>query len=99
MKNQFYLTKQFSFPGPRKLIPSCLVIIIWALSSCTSIKGVAKANEVTIDPVCNMRITDISEAYFWKYKDKTYYFDTNTCKEAFKMNPEKFINNTCNQVK
>lgn len=41
-------------------------------------------------PVCGMRV-DLSEAYCWKYKRSKYYFDSYNCKEAFKMNPEKFI--------
>jgi len=62
-----------------------------------------KASEGSVVPlmdlVCNMKIADKSEAYEYKYKDKTYYFDSNTCKETFKMNPEKFINNACNTAK
>ena len=70
-----------------------------ALISCSSSKGAAKTGDAIMDPVCNMKIADKSEAYSWKYKEKVYYFDSNTCKETFKMNPEKFIQNACNQVK
>lgn len=41
-------------------------------------------------PVCNMKV-DLAEAYKWKYNNSNYYFDSYNCKEAFKMNPEKFI--------
>ena len=40
-----------------------------------------------------------SEAYTYKYKDKKYYFDNYSCKEAFKMNPGKFINSKCADTK
>jgi YHS domain-containing protein len=71
---------------------------LYLFAACAMPKVVAGSAPVT-DPVCNMKINDVSEAYSWKYKDKTYYFDNNTCKQTFKMNPEKFINNSCNQVK
>jgi YHS domain-containing protein len=69
------------------------------IQSCSTSKSVSQSSETTMDIVCNMKIADKSEAFKWKYKDKTYYFDSNTCKETFKMNPEKFINNTCNTIK
>lgn len=49
---------------------------------------------IIIDPVCEMKV-DKTEAYTCKYKDKKYYFDTYTCKETFKMNPEKFLEKKC----
>ena len=44
--------------------------------------------------VCGMKV-DKAEAYTYKYKDTKYYFDNYNCKQTFKMNPEKFINNPC----
>lgn len=44
-----------------------------------------------IDPVCGMKIKDISKADQVEYKGKTYYFCTTLCKIQFEQNPEKFI--------
>jgi YHS domain-containing protein len=54
--------------------------------------------EYAIDLVCNMKVQK-SEAYTWKYEGKRYYFDTYTCKESFKMNPKKFVENKCTDAK
>lgn len=51
-----------------------------------------------IDLVCGMKV-DKSEAYEWKYNGVNYYFDTYSCKETFKMNPEKVIGNKCTETK
>jgi YHS domain-containing protein len=56
-------------------------------NKCTS----AKSN---IDPVCGLKV-DLSESYDWKYNDKIYYFHSKDCRESFKMNPKKFIENKC----
>jgi YHS domain-containing protein len=86
-----------------KIITVCLTGCLQALLMMQSSCVVPKASEGTpaqlMDLVCNMKIADKSEAYVYKYKGKSYYFDSNTCKETFKMNPEKFINNTCNTAK
>jgi YHS domain-containing protein len=43
------------------------------------------------DPVCGMATTD-PEAYLrYMYKAKTYHFCNNHCLEAFKKNPELYI--------
>ncbi|HEV7231009.1 MAG TPA: YHS domain-containing protein [Bacteroidia bacterium] len=78
-----------------------LILIVFSLIafSCSTTRKTAQSTAPVFDPVCNMKISDTGEAFTWKYKDKTYYFDSSTCKETFKMNPEKFINNSCNQVK
>ncbi|MBA3705088.1 MAG: YHS domain-containing protein [Bacteroidetes bacterium] len=54
--------------------------------------------EHTTDMVCGMN-TDKSEAYEYNYKGKKYYFDTYNCKQIFKQNPQKFIDNQCVQIK
>jgi YHS domain-containing protein len=51
-------------------------------------------SKTDIDLVCGLKV-DKSESYDWKYKEKTYYFHSNDCRESFKMNPEKFIKNIC----
>jgi len=43
------------------------------------------------DPVCSMevsRLTAIAEA---DYKDKTYYFCSNGCRDAFEAEPEMYL--------
>jgi len=47
-----------------------------------------------IDPVCGIKL-EISESYDLKYGGKVYHFHTLGCKEAFKMNPDKFLKNYC----
>ena len=42
------------------------------------------------DPVCNMDV-DVKKAGKSKYKGKTYYFCSPTCKWAFDNNPEQFV--------
>jgi YHS domain-containing protein len=78
-----------------------IAVLMWAgtilMQSCAQPRALANSSEPLFDPVCNMKIADLSEAYKFKYNDKIYYFDANTCKEVFKMNPEKFIHNTCNK--
>jgi YHS domain-containing protein len=84
--------------GTRFLIVLVSGLSLYLFAACGIPKAATGSIPVT-DPVCNMKINDVSEAYSWKYKGKAYYFDSNTCKQTFKMNPEKFINNSCNQVK
>lgn len=64
-------------------------IITFLLSSCSTFKS-SPTPEYVIDPVCDMKI-DKSVAYTYKYKGVSYFFDSKNCKEAFKMNPEKFL--------
>lgn len=54
--------------------------------------------EYSVCPVCKMKV-ELSEAYTWKYADKMYYFDSYNCKESFKMNPDKFLENKLDTVK
>ena len=73
-----------------KLYSALFLFILF--SSCTSLKAPSK--EIVIDHVCGMHVNK-AEAYDWKYKGVKYYFDSYVCKESFKMNPEKFIENKC----
>ena len=68
------------------------VFILVSLSSCMMFKNSPKI--YVIDLVCGMKV-DKAEAYTWKYDSVTYYFDTYNCKESFKMNPKKYIENKC----
>lgn len=67
-------------------------------TSCKILKAPKKLPEYAVDIVCGMKV-DKAEAYDWKYNGTKYYFDTYSCKEIFKMNPEKFIENKCIEIK
>lgn len=71
-----------------------LLAIIVAFSSCTTFKSNSSAPEYEIDLVCGMKVNK-ADAYTYKYEGRKYYFDNYNCKEAFKMNPKKFIENKC----
>lgn len=51
-------------------------------------------DDISVDPVCGMKV-NMSESYDLTYKGKKYYFDSYECKETFKMNPPKFLDNKC----
>ena len=63
------------------------------LLSCSSFKD-NMSNVPVTDLVCGMKVTK-SESFTYKYNSKVYYFDTYNCKQTFKMDPEKFVNNSC----
>ena len=64
------------------------------LEFCTLSKGSIKNPEYVIDLVCGMKV-DKSEAYTYKYENKKYFFDSYNCKQTFKMNPKKYLENKC----
>ena len=43
-----------------------------------------------LDLVCGMELTEKTK-YESEYKDKTYFFCSESCKDRFEMNPEKYI--------
>jgi len=43
------------------------------------------------DPVCGMEVKDTSNAEFYEYKGKIYYFCTTLCKIQFEQDPDKYI--------
>lgn len=71
---------------------SLLAVVV--LTSCKIFSTSQQIHEYAADLVCGMKV-DVTEAYEWKYKGEKYYFDTYNCKEAFKMNPEKFLTKNC----
>lgn len=50
-----------------------------------------KKREVETDLVCMMKVKKDEKALSYKYKDKTYYFCSENCKEQFKLDPEKYL--------
>ena len=71
-----------------------LTQIIFFLSSCKSLKGTSLVPQYETDLVCGMKVGK-SEAYTYKYENKKYFFDSYNCKQTFKMNPKKYLENKC----
>jgi len=46
--------------------------------------------EMVKDPVCNMVVDEKTARWKTTRKDKTYYFCSAGCLEAFKKDPEKY---------
>jgi len=45
---------------------------------------------MTTDPVCKMEVDEETAATSCSYEGQTYYFCSQTCKEQFAQNPEKY---------
>jgi len=61
-----------------------------------AVAGMAQEDpkEIAVDPVCGAKVNR-SESYEWKYKGMRYHFDSYDCREAFKLDPEKFLLKKC----
>lgn len=46
---------------------------------------------MTKDPVCGMELMEEKAPFKTAYKDTTYYFCGNGCKERFEHDPEKYL--------
>ena len=53
------------------------------------LSGTEQAGE--IDPVCGMTVQPATAAGSYDYRGKTYYFDSDECKDQFQKNPGKFL--------
>ncbi len=42
------------------------------------------------DPVCGMQVDEQRSAGVSEYKNKTYYFCSQTCKQKFDASPERY---------
>lgn len=75
---------------------SLAIALLVIFSSCSVFSHQAQEQDKgeLVDPVCGMSVK-VADAYSYKYKGKKYYFDNYSCKQSFKMNPEKFINKVC----
>ena len=51
-------------------------------------------NDNIIDLVCGTKVK-LSESFDYKFGGRVYHFHSYECKQAFKMNPEKFLKNKC----
>lgn len=43
------------------------------------------------DPVCGMEVSRLSAVADFEYQDKTYFFCSGNCREAFKAEPDKYL--------
>jgi YHS domain-containing protein len=78
LKNAFYKTLT-------------IALVANLISACSASKSAHSSNdELETDVVCNMKVKKF-DTFTFVYKDKTYYFDSYECREAFKMNPDKFV--------
>ena len=50
-----------------------------------------KRQESETDPVCMMKVNVANAKFKEIYKDKTYYFCSEGCKEQFRTEPEKYL--------
>ena len=84
----------------KQIIRLSAIVLLLAnlLTSCTVFQSSSKKPQYVTDIVCGMKV-DKAEAYIYKYNGNKYYFDNYNCKEAFKMNPEKFLQNKCTETK
>jgi YHS domain-containing protein len=48
-------------------------------------------NEIFIDPVCLMKTTADKKDLRYTYKMRTYYFCAKSCRKAFELNPDKYL--------
>jgi YHS domain-containing protein len=52
------------------------------------------AQKTKLDLVCGKKV-NIAESYDYKFKNTIYYFDSYDCREAFKNNPNNFLEKKC----
>ena len=43
------------------------------------------------DPVCGMVVSHLTAPAACEFKGKTYYFCSDTCRDKFEANPDKYI--------
>ena len=48
-------------------------------------------SQIFIDPVCLMKVTQDKKDFTFTYKMRTYYFCAKSCRNAFKANPDKYL--------
>lgn len=51
-----------------------------------------QTNERTeTDPVCGMKVNHTTAAEEFAYQNKSYYFCSTACREAFQFDPEQYL--------
>jgi len=51
----------------------------------------SKITKEYTDPVCGMEVSYLTAIDVYDYNGKTYYFCAGTCRDAFCLDPEKYI--------
>ena len=69
-----------------------------AWQSCVIFLYKEKKGDFATDPVCGMKV-DKSEAYLYQFNGTEYYFDNYNCKQAFRMDPNRYLENKCTDGK
>jgi len=54
-------------------------------------KSTAKTANTVVDPVCGMEVDPCATDLVAEYKDKTFYFCAQGCRQAFEKNPNKYL--------
>lgn len=44
-----------------------------------------------VDPVCKMEVTEENAACSYEFNGKTYYFCNEACRDEFKVDPARFL--------
>ena len=54
-------------------------------------QGQQTTSDTAKDPVCGMMVKKADAKYTYEYKDTTYYFCSQGCKDSFAKEPEKYL--------
>jgi len=54
-------------------------------------KSMTDLMPITVDPVCNMRLSPKTAGFGYEYKGKHYYFCASGCQHKFSQKPEKYL--------
>ena len=52
---------------------------------------IPKSSNTVTDPVCGMQVDPCATDLVVEYKDKTFYFCAQGCRQAFEKNPDKYL--------
>ena len=76
--------------APWLLVALIAVPIIWHYIKKRKKQDAEEDSKIIKDPICGMKV-NTKKASQIKYKSKTYYFCSPSCREAFRSNPGKYI--------
>jgi len=60
---------------------------------------IAKSSNTAIDPVCGMQVDPCATDLVAEYKDRTFYFCAQGCRQAFEKDPDKYFIQKSNKKK
>jgi len=82
-KKLYPLNNKYYFCNVRKLSPKPICVIM---------KKQLSTEPIFIDPVCLKAVTDGKRDSTVTYRFRTYYFCKPSCRKAFEMNPDRYLN-------